>query len=277
MNKKFRVVIFVLVFMFIGVRKVDAKASDINPSFTDDNFANCVLETYNKSNNTQKTSLTDAELKTIKELYCSYRQIRNIDGFDKLTNVLLFDISYNSLNGVDFSNRQFQEECVAGTCFTYLSIGPKYEIDVEGELGNKMSFTPMVKLPTNMLKLIENVKYVSSNTEIATVDDSGAIMPLKEGKVQIVKLYSYKSGILKADNSITEINNLEIKPKKISNSNNESNIASDSGNNGSQTVKVADTLRTAYIGYCIGIIVLIVGIAVLVQFYRKNKINNSEK
>ena len=46
---------------------------------------------------------------------------------------------------------------------------------------------------------------------------------------------------------------------------------------GDQTVKVADTLKTAYIGYCIGIIVLIVGIAVLVQFYRKNKINNSEK
>lgn len=51
----------------------------------------------------------------------------------------------------------------------------------------------------------------------------------------------------------------------------------DTNNKGNQTVKVADTLKTAYIGYCIGIIVLIVGIAVLVQFYRKNKINNSEK
>ena len=40
---------------------------------------------------------------------------------------------------------------------------------------------------------------------------------------------------------------------------------------------MADTLKTAYIGYCIGIIVLIAGITVLVQFYRKNKINNSEK
>ena len=51
----------------------------------------------------------------------------------------------------------------------------------------------------------------------------------------------------------------------------------DTNNKENQTVKVADTLKTAYIGYCIGIIVLIVGIAVLVQFYRKNKINNSEK
>ena len=45
-------------------------------------------------------------------------------------------------------------------------------------------------------------------------------------------------------------------------------------NKGDQTVKVADTLKTAYIGYCIGIIVLIAGIVVLVQFYRKNKISN---
>ena len=54
-------------------------------------------------------------------------------------------------------------------------------------------------------------------------------------------------------------------------------LVTDTNNKGNQTVKVADTLKTAYIGYCIGIIVLIVGIAVLVQFYRKNKINNSEK
>lgn len=40
---------------------------------------------------------------------------------------------------------------------------------------------------------------------------------------------------------------------------------------GSQTVEVKDTFKTAYIGYCIGTIILILGIMVVYQSYRKDK------
>lgn len=43
-----------------------------------------------------------------------------------------------------------------------------------------------------------------------------------------------------------------------------------------QTVKVEDTFKTAYIGYCIGSIILILGIAVMYQTYRKSKAEINE-
>ena len=51
-------------------------------------------------------------------------------------------------------------------------------------------------------------------------------------------------------------------PTKENNNNNK---------NGTQTVDVEDTFKTAYIGYCIGTIILIFGIMVIYQSYRKEK------
>lgn len=52
------------------------------------------------------------------------------------------------------------------------------------------------------------------------------------------------------------------------------NINSDNrtnNDNKDQVVNVADTLKSAYIGYLIGVIILILGIAVIVQTYKKQK------
>lgn len=51
-------------------------------------------------------------------------------------------------------------------------------------------------------------------------------------------------------------------PTKENNNNNK---------NGTQTVDVEDTFKTAYIGYCIGTIILIFGIMVIYQSYRKER------
>lgn len=48
-------------------------------------------------------------------------------------------------------------------------------------------------------------------------------------------------------------------------------VAGDSNKKGSQTVDVKDTLKTAYVGYCIGSITLILGIMIIYQTYRKSK------
>lgn len=54
----------------------------------------------------------------------------------------------------------------------------------------------------------------------------------------------------------------------------ESSSNTQTSNQGAQTVKVEDTFRSAYIGYCIGVCILVLGIMVLVQVHLQRKRGN---
>ena len=57
-----------------------------NSAFEDQNFYNCVVDAYNKENSksvSYTTSLSDAQLKTIKKLYCYKKNITSVVGVEK--------------------------------------------------------------------------------------------------------------------------------------------------------------------------------------------------
>lgn len=89
------------------------KAAPANPSFTDDNFYNCVVDSYNKENNTNVSyteNLSNELLKTIKKLVCSGYQksdeekITNVSGIEKLSSLQEISLGWNNIETMDLSN-----------------------------------------------------------------------------------------------------------------------------------------------------------------------------
>ena len=77
-----------------------------NSAFDDQNFYNCVVDTYNKENNASisyTTSLSDVQLKAIKSLSCSSKNIISTKGISKLSNLIDLDLSNNKLTSLDLS------------------------------------------------------------------------------------------------------------------------------------------------------------------------------
>ena len=65
-------------------------SSPANKAFTDDNFYKCVVDAYNKKNNTSlpyTTNLSDGQLKSIEYVWCAYKKISSVSGIDKITNL----------------------------------------------------------------------------------------------------------------------------------------------------------------------------------------------
>ncbi len=89
----------------------------------------------------------------------------------------------------------------------------------------------------------------------------------------------YYSGGLYYNNSVNRIDYNAIRPvilidkPTVSNNNDGATIEGEKNTKNSvdQEVNVKDTFRTAYIGYCIGTIILILGIVVIFQTYKKQE------
>ena len=118
-------------------------SSPANNAFTDENFYKCVVDAYNKKNNTSlpyTTNLSGEQLKTITELSCyafnkpDNEKIKSIDGLEKLTALTYLDVSYNQLTSLDVSKNTALTKLYAdrnpltdldvskNTALTYLSV-----------------------------------------------------------------------------------------------------------------------------------------------------------
>ncbi len=79
----------------------------VNSYFKDQNFYNCIIDAYNKENNTSYTydyNLNEEELSSIKKLECSNIDLENLTGLEKLNNLDNLVISNSNLKEIDLSS-----------------------------------------------------------------------------------------------------------------------------------------------------------------------------
>ena len=84
-----------------------------NKYFDDDNFYRCVVDAYNRENNTSipyTQSLSDSQLGSIKRVECNgFRvsddtKVKSAKGVEKLTALTSLDVGWNQLTTIDVSN-----------------------------------------------------------------------------------------------------------------------------------------------------------------------------
>ena len=157
-------------------------SSPANKAFTDDNFYKCVVDAYNKKNNTSlpyTTNLSDEQLKTITELSCraccnkpDNEKIKSIDGLEKLTALTYLNVEDNQLTSLDVSkntaleglqansNKLISLDVSRATALTYLHVSNNEltSLDV-----SKNKVLVNLDVGANQLTSIN----VSKNTELA--------------------------------------------------------------------------------------------------------------
>ena len=94
-----------------------------NTAFTDENFYKCVVDAYNRKNNTSipyTTNLSDEQLNTINELVCmnnnksDEEKIKSVNGLERLISLKRLDVSSNQLTNMNISKN---------TSLTWLDVG----------------------------------------------------------------------------------------------------------------------------------------------------------
>jgi len=85
---------------------VNTYMAPANKAFNDDAFYNCVVDAYNSTNNksvSSLTSLTDAQLATIKKLTCVENGISSVSGLEKLTELTELNLDNNEITSINLS------------------------------------------------------------------------------------------------------------------------------------------------------------------------------
>ena len=116
------VIIFTAMFFLPSI----VNAAPANPTFTDDEFYACVVDNYNKENDTDygyDTNLTDEQLESIQSLYCVSEE--NVLGYPVHTFVnTIFKQFYNRYNNRTVLTLEltfvlksiFQKCCLVNSC-----------------------------------------------------------------------------------------------------------------------------------------------------------------
>ena len=119
-----------------------------NKAFTDENFYKCVVDAYNNKNNTSVAytdNLTDEQLSTITRLYCSNKEIKEINGILKLSNVEYIDFGNNLITEANISSLNKLESFNFGG--NDLLDGPKINNKVYLEVDKKYKLKLNLSLP----------------------------------------------------------------------------------------------------------------------------------
>ena len=320
MNKKFRVVIFVLVFMIIGIMNVNAEnaVNDNIVAAYEYNDTGCITgdestcvetdcykkleENSCKAGTIIKYKVNDTDTKPFYVLYGdsntmtlleatttisgSWAKYEDVNGMPVGTTTngpthaleLLEDYTKGWKNVNDITYQMGVTEFF-GNAFTecngndddctnniYVWSNPRIVkarmITVQEAKYLGCKFRVSDSCPKFLLNNISN-NHVGIHTMNSSGEDSSVFLYTDSTNLYYIQSEALFS--IKDIRAVVVVN----KTKSIDES-----TAATPTSQGDQTVKVADTLKTAYIGYCIGIIALITGIAILVQFYRKNKISN---
>ena len=128
-----------------------------NSAFTDQNFYNCVIDSYNKENRksvSYTTSLTNVQLEKVTKLSCIDRKIKSINGVAKLKNLTSLKAPFNYLTEINVShNKALKELDVAFNSLT--------EIDVS----KNTALTDLI-VEVNYLTTLD----VSKNTNLKKLD-----------------------------------------------------------------------------------------------------------
>ena len=77
-----------------------------NSAFDDQNFYNCVVDSYNYSNDallSYTTNMSDAQLESMNSLSCWTKNIKSVKGIEKLTNLTYLYASDNQITELDVS------------------------------------------------------------------------------------------------------------------------------------------------------------------------------
>ena len=105
------VIIFTAMFFLPSI----VNAAPANPAFTDDEFYACVVDNYNKENDTDygyDTNLTDEQLESIQSLYCVSEEnvlgypvhtFVNTTGIEKMTGLTNIGVMGQRMTTIDLS------------------------------------------------------------------------------------------------------------------------------------------------------------------------------
>lgn len=93
--------IFLILSLFVVT---NVYAEGINNYIEDSNFKECIIEEYNNNYHTDKQDLSLDELKEIRSLKCSNKEINNIKGIEHLTSLVELDLSNNNISEFDISH-----------------------------------------------------------------------------------------------------------------------------------------------------------------------------
>ncbi len=129
----------------------------VSSYFNDTNFYNCIIDAYNKENNTNKPytyNLSESELASIKNVSCNYKEITDTTGIEKLVNLTSLNLQYNSLTELDVSKNT-----------NLTSLGLRYNNLTEIDVSKNTKLTEL-DLRSNKLTTID----VSKNTNLTSLD-----------------------------------------------------------------------------------------------------------
>ena len=104
-----------------------------NNAFKDENFYKCVVDAYNKENDTTlgyDVNLTEEQLNNITGLYCdsnndNEKKITDISGIEKIKNLLYVSLTRNDLTNVDLHNNVLLKSIYLGFNFNLENVNVK--------------------------------------------------------------------------------------------------------------------------------------------------------
>ncbi len=161
--------------------------------FADENFYKCVVDTYNEKNSTSLTTndvLTDEQLSTIDELICKNRNVMDISGIEKLTNLTGLNLMENKLSDVDLSKN---------TSLMYVELSGNPDI-TSIDLSNNVNLKE-IYFRNDSLKSID----LSNNVNLENLDlganELTSISLVNNTKLKYVKLISNQLSSLDLSNN----------------------------------------------------------------------------
>ena len=118
-----------------------------NSAFNDQNFYNCVVDSYNSYADyhdikkiSYTTKLSDDQLKNFYDLACISKKIKSIKGIEKLTNLRYLDVKDNQITSLDVSkNTNLTYLKVYDNQITNLDVSKNIKLETLDVTGNKIT------------------------------------------------------------------------------------------------------------------------------------------
>lgn len=193
--------------LFKGTSALNENVEVLSNNFFDDmNFYKCVIDAYNKENNTEYDytyNLSDDELNTITDLYCNGDSlddtIKSTNGLEKLISLVVLDVSSNELTTIDVSNNlDLTSLFVSNNQLVELDVGNNLNLSDLLVSGNQLSEIDV----SNNLNLIR--LDVSSN-QLSEIDTNNNLslnnLLIKENKFNEI-IYVYKGSTVVVGNNV---------------------------------------------------------------------------
>ena len=222
-------------------------SSPANNAFTDDNFYKCVVDAYNKENETSlpyTTDLNDEQLKTITKLSCNglYKskedKIKSATGIEKLTALTYLDVTDNQLTELDVSKNKlltdnkigssssFPERYhlfnISGNQLTNLNLGDNKNITGLDVSRNQLTSLDVSKNTALIYLNVTNNQLteldVSKNTALKTLEVyNNKLTNLDVSKnTALTYLYVYNNQLMNLDmNNNTALTNLNVRNNQL--------------------------------------------------------------